>query len=75
MIGENLQLLFFATLLFSKVPRNMCDSQGTTYYHVAHQKRHGVQKSERRKNKLLMDLPVNSACMKNTALYSLFIFH
>lgn len=56
MTGENLQLFFFSTtpLLFSKVPRNMSDSQGTMYYHVAHQKRHGVQKSERRKNKLLM---------------------
>lgn len=36
---------FFLTtpLLFNKVPGNMSDSQGTVFYHVAHQERHGVQ--------------------------------
>lgn len=35
---------FFLTtpLLFNKVPRNMPDSQGTMFYHVAYQERHGV---------------------------------
>lgn len=49
---------FFLTthLLFNEVPRNMSDSQGTMYYHVARQKKLGVQKSERRKNKMFIGI-------------------